>query len=191
MRRSKSRDSAAEGPGGRRPPAIPPDADRARQTAYAIGLRLLAGRELSAARVAEKLTQRGFAPDTVDTVVARLVHAAAIDDARAVRACARTLVKVRMRGGLRAARELQAMGFPAGLVQEALAEVLADVDERSTITRLIEARLRGQTLRDPAAYRRLYASLMRRGFPHGLIRDALKPYWTRGRTAPALDADES
>jgi len=45
------------------------------------------------------------------------------------------------------------------------------------------------TLADPAAYRRLFSALLRRGFAASAIRDALRPFWGRG-TAPVDAPDE-
>ena len=175
----------------RRPtaPEIPLDPAEARKAAHLLAVRWLSARELAEARVRAKLSERGFLPDTIDAVAADLRHGRAIDDRRAVGACARTLVAVKLRGRQRAQRELEAMGFPAPLAREALDEVLGEGAERALADRVLAARLRGRkVIRDAAAYRRLYGALIRRGFSHALVRDALKPFWKRG--APAVEADE-
>jgi SOS response regulatory protein OraA/RecX len=85
-----------------------------------------------------------------------------------------------MRGRHRVDRELERLGFDRDLVDQALREVLESVDEAALIARVVESKMRGgKTLADAAAYRRLFGSLLRRGFPGALIRDALKPYWRR------------
>ena len=160
----------------------------ARQAAFAAGLRLLAGREMSTARLRERLRRRGLPDDAVDDAVARLTRAGALDDARAARAAARTLVTVKRRGAHRVSRELERMGFATALVASTLTEVLGETDERAVIARIIASRLHGRPrIPDPAAYRRLFAALLRRGFPGSLIREALTPYWG-GRAAPVEDA---
>jgi regulatory protein len=164
--------------------------DDARKAAYAAGLRLLAGREMSAARVRERLRRRGLPDDAIDDAVTRLAQAGALDDARAARASARAQAAVKLRGRHRIARELERQGFAPALVEATLAETLGDADQRAAIARLVSSRLRGRdTLGDPAAYRRLFGSLLRRGFPASMIRDALRPYWRR-RPAPVEDAEE-
>lgn len=160
----------------------------ARQAAFAAGLRLLAGREMSTARLCERLRRRGLPDDAVDDAVARLTRAGALDDARAARAAARTLVAVRRRGAHRVSRELERMGFAPALVASTLTEVLGEIDEPAVMARVIAARMHGRArIADPAAYRRLFGALLRRGFAASAIRDALRPFWG-GRAAPVEDA---
>lgn len=158
--------------------------------AYASGLRMLAGREMSTARLRERLLRRGLPDDAVDQAVGRLIRAGALDDARAARAAARTLVTVKLRGRHRVARELERLGFPPALVHATMAEVLGDTDERAALARVVAARLHGRArLADPATYRRLFAALLRRGFPADAIREALRPHWGKG-AAPLEPPEE-
>ena len=159
---------------------VPQDPEEARQEAYATALRLLAGREMSTARVRDRLRTRGFPDEATESAVTRLTRAGVLDDRRAVQAAARTLVSVRIRGRHRVDRELERLGFERALIDEAVRDVLEAVDESALIARVVESRMRGgKTLADAAAYRRLFGALFRRGFPGSLIRDALKPYWRR------------
>jgi regulatory protein len=169
-------------------PHLDLDPDEARTSAFAAGLRMLAGREMSTARVRERLRRRGLPDDAVDDAVARLTRAGALDDVRAARAAARTLMAVKLRGRHRVTRELERMGFAPALVASTLADVAGDADEPAALARVIASRMHGRaTLADPAAYRRLFGALLRRGFAASAIRDALRPYWGKG-TAP-VDAD--
>jgi len=159
---------------------VPLDPEEARQAAYAAALRLLAGREMSTARVRDRLHTRGFPDEAVESAVTRLTRAGVLDDRRAVQAAARTLVSVRMRGRYRVDRELERLGFDRALIDQAVRDVLEAVDESVLVARVVESKMRGgKTLSDVAAYRRLFAALLRKGFPGSLIRDALKPYWRR------------
>jgi regulatory protein len=159
---------------------VPADPVEARKAAHAAALRLLAGREMSAGRVRDRLQTRGFQDDVVEETVARLVGVGLIDDRRAAQAAARTLVLVRQRGRHRVGRELERLGFPKELAQEAAQAVLADADERAVLDKVVASKLRGRRpIPDPAAYRRLFAALLRRGFPGELVRAALRPYWGR------------
>ena len=168
------------------PPTDPRDAARA---AYTLALRWLSMRETSAARIRSKLADRGFEPGTIEPVVERLTASKFIDDERAVRACARTLIAVRLRGRQRARRELEAMGFAPALVRRALDETVSEDDERALAARVLKSRLRGaRVISDPAAYRRIYGALLRRGFSQTIVRDVLKPVWKRG-AAPAESED--
>jgi SOS response regulatory protein OraA/RecX len=128
----------------------------------------------------ERLDTRGFPVDVIDDTVARLTRIGALDDRRAARSAARTLVSVRLRGRYRASRELERLGFARDDVDAALEAALADVDEAAVIARVVQTKLHGRTsIPDAAEYRRLFAALLRRGFPGDLIRAALQPYWRR------------
>jgi len=159
---------------------IPEDPEKARQAAYAVALRLLAGREMSAGRLRARLSSRGYPEPIVDSIVARLIGAGILDDRRAAQAAARTLVSVRQRGRHRVGRELERLGFGQEDAAAAMEAVLAEVDEGALLDRVVVSKLHGsRRIPDPAAYRRMFASLLRRGFPADLIRAALRPYWGR------------
>jgi regulatory protein len=166
--------------------SVPADPDDARKSAHAAALRLLAGREMSAARLAERLRSRGFPDEIVAETVARLTEARLLDDLRAAQAAARTLVTVRRRGRLRVGRELERLGFTKETAHEATEAALADGDEREVLKLVVASKLRGhRSIPDPASYRRLFAALLRRGFPADLIRTALRPYWGHGHEPEA------
>jgi regulatory protein len=157
---------------------IPADAEEARKAAHLVALRLLAGREMSTARLRDRLRSRGFPDEVAEETVGRLAGAGILDDRRAAQAAARTLVTVRQRGRYRVGRELEQLGFAKETARDATDAVLADADERAVLDRVVASKLRGtRSIPDPAAYRRLFATLLRRGFPAELIRAALRPYW--------------
>jgi SOS response regulatory protein OraA/RecX len=135
---------------------------------------------MSTARLRERLHTRGFPEDVIEDTAARLTGAGILDDRRAAQAAARTLVNVRHRGRHRVTRELEQLGFSRELAQDVTQSVFGDTDERAIIERVVASKLRGRrSIPDPASYRRLYGSLLRRGFPAELIRAALRPYWRR------------
>jgi len=157
---------------------IPADPGEARKAAHAAALRLLAGREMSTARVRERLRSRGFPDDAIDGTVERLAGAGILDDRRAAEAAARTLATVRQRGRHRVGRELEQLGFTKETALEATQAAFADSDERAVLEKVVASKLRGRrTIADPGAYRRLFGALLRRGFPADLIRSALRPFW--------------
>jgi regulatory protein len=174
---------------GRATPVIPDDPAQALDAAFTRGLRLLGARELSASAVRQRLADRGFEPATVDAAVERLRGCSALDEQRAARAVARTIVQVKRRGRLRAQRELEARGFSKDTAREALAELLADQDERALVERALDHRLHGKQAvpGDVASMRRLLNALVRQGFSPAVARDAVR---ARFRNAPRLD-DES
>jgi SOS response regulatory protein OraA/RecX len=164
-----------------RPPTpVPADPEEAKKAAHATALRLLAGREMSTARVGERLRSRGFPDDLIEETVERLARAGILDDFRAARAAARTMATVRQRGRHRVVRELEQLGFTKEMALDATQSAFADADERAVLDKVVASKLRGRrSIPDPAAYRRLFAALLRRGFPADLIRIALKPFWGR------------
>jgi regulatory protein len=154
-------------------------------SAYLDGLRLLARRELSVKELRDRLLDREHAPDDIDRAIEHLLETQALDDARVARAYARTAATVKGRGRLRVMRELNAMGIAKETAGEALAEVFADVDERSLIAKALQKKMRGRPRIANAAERaRLYQYLMRQGFtPAGIAAAFRKLGGSRGDAA--------
>jgi regulatory protein len=154
-------------------------------SAYLDGLRLLARRELSVAGLRARLEDREHPPGDIEAAIAHLLETGALDDMRVAKAYARTSSKVKGRGRLRVARELQVMGIAKDVAAEALGEVFGDVDERSLIARALQKKLRGRTkITDRAEYARLYQYLMRQGFSPAAVTAALR---TLGRHADSIE----
>ena len=139
--------------------------------AYSDALRLLAGRELSAAECRNRLLDREHSPADIDAAIERLIGEAALDDARVARAYARTAATVKGRGRLRVARELHEKGIDREVATAALADVFGDLDERSLVSKAIQKKLRGVRPKpsDRSAYARLYQFLMRQGFSPAVV----------------------
>ena len=144
-------------------------------SAYVDGLKLLGRRELSVAQLRSRLIEREHSAEETEEAVRKLLETGALDDGRVARAYARTASKIKGRGRLRVARELQALGIPRDVAAEAVAEVFGDQDERSLIDRAIQKKLRGgkkpSTMQERA---RLYQFLMRQGFTPGAVATALR-----------------
>jgi regulatory protein len=140
-------------------------------SAYLDGLRLLARRELSVKELRDRLVDRDHPADEIDRAIEHLLDTQALDDARVARAYARTAAKVKGRGRLRVSRELNAMGIAKETASEAVAEVFADVDERSLIAKALQKKMRGRPrIANAAEHARLYQYLMRQGFtPAGIV----------------------
>lgn len=146
---------------------------------YPVAVALLAGRELSAAQVRDRLHQRGFAKAPVEATLARLRDERLIDDRRTALARARQAVLVKHRGRVRALREIEALGIDRDSARAALDEVLHDVDEHALVERALERRLRGPITRR-AEFRRLYHYLVRQGFSSALAVTALTKHARAG-----------
>ena len=134
----------------------------------------------------DRLVDREHPADEIDRAIEHLLDTQALDDARVARAYARTAVKVKGRGRLRVMRELNALGIAKETASEAVAEVFADVDERSLIARALQKKMRGRPrIANTAEHARLYQYLMRQGFtPAGIVAALRK---VGGRRDPASD----
>jgi SOS response regulatory protein OraA/RecX len=140
--------------------------------AYVRALKLLAGREMPAARLRARLMRQCPAAE-VDEALERLRAEGAIDDGRAARRYAETAVRLKGRGRARIERELRELGVDRAIAREALDDVFRDVDERDLIARAIARRLRGRPLR-PGDRPRLAAALQRLGFSTEAIAAVLR-----------------
>ena len=141
----------------------------------AVGLRLLTGRELSTVQLTRRLEQRGFEADAIEQVVTRLTAAGTLDDARVARAVARMRASVKRQGRARVLRELAAIGIPRGTAEQAVRDVFGDVDEDALLEQALDRRLRRSvSLKDPTARKRLYAALVRQGFPAEAVMRAVR-----------------
>jgi len=155
-------------------------------SAYLDGLRLLARRELSVKELRDRLVDREHPAEEIDRAIEHLLETQALDDARVARAYARTASKVKGRGRLRVMRELSAMGIAKETASEAVADVFADVDERSLIAKALQKKMRGRPrVANAAEHARLYQYLMRQGFTPAGIVAALRTMG--GRRDPAAE----
>lgn len=146
-------------------------ANEARVTA----LRLLVGRELTAAQLRERLSRRGFPPETIEATLDRLVSEHLVDDRRAALMRARQAATLRGRGPARVALELRRAGIAPDVVREAVAEIFEEVDRHALIERAIDRKLGTSPVRDRArTFRRLHAHLVRLGFAPEEVYAALR-----------------
>ena len=144
---------------------------------------MLARRELSVAGIRARLTDRQHPAEEIDSAITRLLETGALDDARVARAYARTAATIKGRGRLRVMRELNEMGISRDVAAEALAEVFADLDERSLIGKALQKKLRGRPrVASAAEHARLYQYLMRQGFSPAAVVAALRKLG--GRAVP-------
>jgi regulatory protein len=156
-------------------------------SAYTDGLVMLARRELSVAGLRARLIDREYSPADVERAIERLLESGALDDRRVALAYSSTAVRVKGRGRLRIARELQQMGIDRHVIAEVLGEVFGSVDEPTLIASALRKKLRGRTrLADRAEQVRLYQYLIRQGFTPAGVTSALR----RLGASPAGHDDE-
>ena len=141
--------------------------------AYVAGLTLLAGGELSAAQLGERLRRRSFAREEIDAALARLRREGALDDRRMAEAYTRRAVEVRRQGPARIARELAARGVDATVAKAAIDEAFAGQDAEALVDRALARRL-GGPVTTRAEFRRLYQYLLRQGFDGSTAAAALR-----------------
>ena len=137
-------------------------------------LLMLGRRELTAVQVRARLLERGYEPDAVDAALERLTSTRALDDERTARAHARTAAQVKGRGRDRILRELSQMGVAAEVAAAAVDEVCGPQEERARLDRALKRKARGGDLSDPAVARRVFAALVRQGFPITEVRAAIR-----------------
>jgi regulatory protein len=146
------------------------------RAAYAAGLAMLARRELSEARIRERLRRKEHGAAAIDAAVARLRETKAVDDRRVAVSAARTEAQVRSRGRGYVLRKLEALGIAPDTAAEAVDEVFGALDEAALLARALSRRLRGPSaaIRDQAHFRRLYQQLVRQGFQPSTVLAVLK-----------------
>jgi regulatory protein len=146
-----------------------------KRSAYLDALHLLAGRELTAKQLRERLTDREHNREEIERAIEHLRETRALDDARVAGAYVRTALKIKGRGRLRIQRELQDMGVERSVATQALADAFGDVDERALIAAAIKKKLHGKPkITTPADYARVYQFLMRQGFSSAGVTAALR-----------------
>jgi regulatory protein len=137
-------------------------------------LNYLSYRPRSSEEVRRNLREKGFAGQTIETVIERLAGVGLLDD----EAFARFWVDNRERFGPRSRRALRYELRQKGVPDAAIEAALADLDEEEAAYRAASARLRRYARADEQTFRkRLGAFLARRGFSYGIVRDALDRLW--------------
>jgi regulatory protein len=154
----------------RRPPRDP-DARPAVTARYA-ALRLLGRRDYTRAEITARLLSKGYNRDEIDVTVQALVADRSLDDRRAAVAHVRAASRLKGRGRMRIARELEQRGIAKDLAREVLSELPAG-DERDAIRRFLE-RKRFPERPTPAERRRTFQQLLRRGFTVDAVSKALR-----------------
>ncbi len=148
---------------------------------WEIAVKLLAMRALSSEELRRRLARRGYPPDQVSAVLARLTASRYLDDGEYARAWARSRAHRRSLGPTRLAQELHAKGIAESDIGGALREVFAERDAREVAE--AAARRRLPTLRGlspDAARRRLAGYLSRRGFAPEIILAMCRKYLPHG-----------
>lgn len=138
------------------------DLAAAKQKAY----RLLSMRPHSEKELAKKLRDKGFPEAVIKEALEKLHDLKYLDDASFAMQQARNLAVNRLWGDRRISDDLRQKGIASGLIAQAIAAARQELPQDEAVTILI----RKKTDRtDRKTKQRIFASLMRRGFPTGLI----------------------
>lgn len=159
------------------------------ERAVQIAVRAIESRPRSTAEIRDRLQRKGFAPETIDAAVERLLASRLLDDAAFARFWIENRQTCRPRGRHALANELRRKGVNAELVASALNATLVD-DETARAETLARAAVRRYT--DIADYRtflrRLGGYLQRRGFSAEIILPIVERLWhERGGDPEVVD----
>ncbi len=143
------------------------------------------------------LERRAEESEAVRRVLSRLKQEKLLDDSRYALDFARTRATSRRQGAHRIVQELRKRGVPDRSIDDAIAQVFADIDEAAIVRKVIERRTRSARGRLGASpldakktaslYRALYGALLRAGFDGSIIRRELDAF-ARNSEREATDA---
>ena len=130
------------------------------------------------------LARAGYEPAAVDAVLARLAEYKYLDDAGYAVRVARTRLRHDGMGRHRIRQDLRLRGVDRKTAEAGIAEAVADVPEAEALDKAAQRYWRTHASDEPAhRLRKLWAFLVRRGFPAGLVHDRLGALWPRWREA--------
>lgn len=144
---------------------------RIKEKAY----RYLAGRAHSEKELRDKLLRKGFEETQVDGVMAELKEVGYLDDARFACTFAQSRLRNKPMGAFLLRRELQQKGVAGPLIDEAIKDAYAGVDEEELAADLVRRRAsRYRDLEQDKRKKRLYDFLRRRGFRWDVVRRVIE-----------------
>ncbi len=142
-------------------------------TPYQASIDILSRRDCSAKEMARLLKRRGYDEEQIEPVLTRLASQRLIDDASLAERYARSRSE-RGYGRRRILLGLRARGVSKTLTDEAVKGVVAQDLEPATIDRLAAACWkRHARVEGKKRLARVFAYLVRRGFPPSLVRERL------------------
>lgn len=143
------------------------------QAAYRYAIRYLGRAMRSGKQIRDKLKEKGYAPELIRQVLARLTEQKLVDDAAYAAALASQRLRHNRKGRLWIRHELAQKGIGKAEAERVLEE-LDPEEEREQAMQLALKRwpsIKGER-RD--RLRKLYAYLMRRGFPADTVRSVVQ-----------------
>jgi regulatory protein len=147
-------------------------------------LRRLSRRDHSEQELRQALARKGHADEVIEGVVGRLRRERALDDRRFAEAFSRSRLAHHGLGRQRIRQDLRRRGIARTTAEAGLEEALGDVPEAQVLDRLARRYWSSHTRDVPAQrVRKLWAFLVRRGFPGALVQDRLRALWPRWQDA--------
>ena len=143
------------------------DLTAAKQKAY----RLLSMRPHSEKELEKKLREKGFPAVVIKEALEKLHELQYLDDVSFASQWARHLAVNNLWGNRKISASLQTKGISAGLIGEAIDAARSEMPEEEAIALLIKKKMAGKKydLKDIKEKKRIFQSLLGRGFPAGLI----------------------
>ena len=147
------------------------DLHHARQKAY----RLLSLRPHSTKEIEKKLREKGFPAAVIKEALEKLHELQYLDDVSFASQWARHLAVNNLWGNRKIFAGLQTKGISAGLISDAIELARSEMPEEEAIALLIKKKMAGKKygLKDIKEKKRIFQSLLGRGFPAGLILNKL------------------
>jgi len=149
-----------------------------RGTPYGRALARLARRDHSEEEIRRGLGRDGFAEEAVDEALRRLRRERYLDDLGLATRLARSRLAHSGLGGNRVRLELRRKGVKRRTAEAGIEEALRDVPEAGVLDGVARRFWRSRARDEPPQrLRKLWAFLLRRGFPASLVHDRLRALW--------------
>ena len=155
-------------------------------SAYQRAITRLARRDHSESELRRALLERGHESEEVEAALQRLRSERYLDDRSFSERFARSRLAGSGLGRLRVRQGLRQRGVEKGTAEAGLRAALRDVPEAGVLEAVARRYWRQRTRDEPALrLRKLWAFLLRRGFPASLVNERLRALWPRWQDAIA------
>lgn len=149
-------------------------------TAYRRAVLRLARRDQTAAELRRALAEKGHAAEEIEAAIERLRRERYLDDRGYAERFARSRMAHQGIGRARIRQGLRQRGVARTEAEDGLNAALAEVDEQALVDALARRYWKLHVRVEPdRRLPRLWAFLVRRGFPAGLVRERLFALWPR------------
>jgi regulatory protein len=149
-------------------------------TAYRRAILRLARRDHTAAELRRALVARGHEPEEVEAAIERLRRERYVDDEGYAERFARSRLANQGLGRLRIRQALRQRGVGRGETDAGIRRAAAEVDEKAVLDGVARRYWKQHARIEPERrLARLWAFLVRRGFPPGLVGERLSALWPR------------